>query len=86
MPNKLEPIPLEQAMAGVLAMLAAERDDNANPSRRSEDRRKTEVILADAGLAPAQIGQILGKKANSVAKTIERARKRVNGGESNIDG
>lgn len=83
---KLEPVPLEQAMAGVLAMLAAERDDNSNPNRRPEDLRKTEVILADAGLAPAQIGQILGKKANSVAKTIERARKRSAGTEGGTDG
>lgn len=75
--GKVESVSLEQAMTGVLAMLAAERDDQANPIRKPEERRKTEVILADAGLAPAQIAIILGKKANSVSKTIERARKRV---------
>jgi DNA-directed RNA polymerase specialized sigma24 family protein len=73
---KTDALTLEQAMVGVLAMLAAERDDQSNPARRPEDRRKTEIILADAGLTPAQIGQILGKKANTVAKTLQRARKR----------
>lgn len=73
---KIEAINLEQAMVGVLAMLAADRDDRANPGRRPEERRKTEIILAEAGLTAGQIGQVLGKKANTVSKTIERARKR----------
>jgi len=72
---KIESINLEQAMVGVLAMLAADRDDRVNLGRRSEERRKTEIILAEAGLTAGQIGQVLGKKANTVSKTIERARK-----------
>lgn len=65
----------EQVMIGVLALLAAERDDRLALKERSNvELRKTEVILADAGLSPTQIGKILAKKPNSVAKTISRAR------------
>lgn len=80
---KTEAMSLEQAMTGVLAMLAAARDDELNPARKLEDRRKTEVILAGAGLTPTQISQILDKKANTVAKAIARARKgsALNGGD-----
>lgn len=65
----------DAVMVGVLALLAADRDDRlALGDRQAPEPRKTEVVLADAGLTAAQIGQLLGKKANSVTKTISRAR------------
>jgi DNA-binding CsgD family transcriptional regulator len=65
---KADQLTLEQSMAGILALLAAAREDDKNS-------RKTEVILADAGLSPGQIAMILGKKSNTVSKTIERYKK-----------
>ena len=79
---KTEQVTLEQAMSGILALLAVARDDAAFPDRKSEDRRKTEVILADVGLTPAQIGQLLAKKPKTVSATIIRSRgKSAEGGE-----
>jgi DNA-directed RNA polymerase specialized sigma24 family protein len=82
---KAEQLSLEKAMAGALAMLAAARDDEATPNRKPEERRKTEVILADAGIAVVQIAQILGKKPNTVSKIITRARKGAGSAEGNED-
>ena len=39
------------------------------------DRRKTEVLLADAGLTPRQIAALVDKNEGAVAKAISRARK-----------
>lgn len=69
-----EPVTLEQAMSGILALLAVARDDAASPDRKNDDKRKTEVILADVGLTPAQIGKLLNKKPKTVSATIIRAR------------
>ena len=67
----------EQVMAGVLGLLAAEREDRlAQKDRSGAELRKTEIVLADVGLTATQIGRVLGKKPNSVAKTISRARAR----------
>jgi DNA-directed RNA polymerase specialized sigma24 family protein len=62
----------EQALRGLLALAAAERDERlgtAGPTRR------TEVLLADAGLSYGAIAGLTGKKRDSVRKTVERARK-----------
>ena len=56
----------------MLALQAAERDErlgNAEP-------RRTEVILADAGLSTGAIATVTGKKPDTVRKSIERARKK----------
>ena len=74
---KTELVSLEQAMAGILALLAVTRDDAASPDRKSDDKRKTEVILADVGLTPAQIGQLLAKKPKTVSATIIRSRSKT---------
>jgi DNA-binding CsgD family transcriptional regulator len=66
---KADQLTLEQSMAGILALLAAAREED------SENSRKTEVILADAGLSVGQIALILGKKSNTVSKTIARYKK-----------
>jgi DNA-directed RNA polymerase specialized sigma24 family protein len=73
----------EQVMAGILGLLAAEREDRLmQKDRPSAELRKTEVVLADIGLTPAQIGKVLGKKPNSVAKTISRARSKNTASET----
>jgi hypothetical protein len=66
-----EPIPMDKAIVGVLALLVAARDDN---DRDPMERPKTEVLLADAGLSAAQIAILVNKNAAAVAKTIQRAR------------
>ncbi|KAB1661927.1 hypothetical protein F8O07_08610 [Pseudoclavibacter sp. CFCC 13796] len=57
-------------LAALVALLADEREHD---SLRTASR-KTEVLLADAGLRPAQIGPILGKKPDTVRVAINRAR------------
>jgi len=37
---------------------------------------KTEVVLADAGLTNEEIAVVTGKSADTVRKSVERARKR----------
>lgn len=70
-----EALTLEQAMGGILALLAAEREERINSDKTvTKNLRKTEVVLAESGMTPAQIAGLLGKKSNSVAKTIQRAR------------
>ena len=66
---------VEQVMAGILAMLVAEREDRlAALSRGKVEPRKTELVLSDAGLSAYQIAGVLGKKPNTVIKTLSRAR------------
>lgn len=64
----------EQTMAGILAMLAAMREDGLAQGKNIEPR-KTEVVLSEAGFTAAQIGSMLGKKTDTVHKTIQRSRK-----------
>lgn len=77
---KTEPIALEQTMISVVALLAAMREEGA--TQKDANWRKTEVVLADVGLTPGQIAALLGKKPNSVSKTIARARKGASGDAS----
>lgn len=59
-------------MAGVLALLIAEREDRL----AGEDDKpvKTEVVLANAGLSAPEIAQLIGKTDDAVRKTIQRGR------------
>ncbi len=65
-----QPIRMEAALSGILAVMAAEREESEGAARR-----KTEVVLADAGLSHQEIGQMVGKGADAVRKVIERDRK-----------
>lgn len=60
-------------LLALIALLADQRE--ADPNRTG--RRKTEVVLADAGLTPAQIGPILGKRPDTVRVSITRARQEL---------
>lgn len=57
-------------LAALVALLADQREHD--PLRTSA--RKTEVLLADVGLHPTQIGPMLGKKPDTVRMAIRRAR------------
>jgi hypothetical protein len=72
--TKKKPIQLDQskALAGVLAMLVADREERIDGDK---DVKKTEVILAGAGLGTGEIAALTGKKTNAVSMTISRAAK-----------
>ena len=65
-------------MAGILALLAAEREDRLSGTPTDKQRR-TELVLADAGLTAFEIGRVLNKNPGTVAKAVSRAR--AKGGE-----
>ena len=52
--------------------MAAEREDRLEPS--ANGARRTEVVLAGAGLSNSEIAALLDKKPDTVKKTIQRAR------------
>lgn len=68
--QQTQPIRMEAALSGILAVMAAEREESDGGTRR-----KTEVVLAEAGLNNQEIGQIVGKGADAVRKVIERDRR-----------
>jgi hypothetical protein len=61
-------------MAGVLAMLVADREERLTEAG-GKSIRKTELILAAGGLQPAEIAPLVAKKPDAVRKVIERASK-----------
>jgi hypothetical protein len=65
-------LPIDKTMAAVLAVLVAERDERISPP---VSPRKTELILADAGLAIGDIALLTGKKYNAVQMAISRAKR-----------
>ena len=65
-------LPIEKTMVAVLAVLIAERDERLVPPATP---RKTEVILADAGMAIGEIALVTGKKYDAVKMAIARARR-----------
>jgi DNA-directed RNA polymerase specialized sigma24 family protein len=71
--KKDEALELDQdkALAGVLGLLVAEREERLNDKK---DPRKTEVILADAGLAIGDIAKLMGKNYEAVKMAIRRGR------------
>jgi DNA-directed RNA polymerase specialized sigma24 family protein len=56
-------------LRAAVALLAAQYG-----ASQSEGARPVEVVLAESGLGPSEIGRILGKKANTVTKTLSRAK------------
>lgn len=64
---------IEAALIGLLALAVADRDDRI---RDQAGARKSELILADAGLSALQIARLLGKNVDAVRKAIQRGRSR----------
>ncbi len=64
-----------KVMAGVLALLVAEREDRLNASDQKYKPANTEVLLSSAGLSANDIAQVMGKNATAVQKAIQRGRK-----------
>jgi DNA-directed RNA polymerase specialized sigma24 family protein len=64
-----------KVMAGVLALLVAEREDRLNAGSEKYKPAKTEVVLAGAGLTAPEVAQLVGKNLDGVKKTIQRGRK-----------
>lgn len=64
-------LPLDVGIAAIVALLAAERDERLSAS---ETPRRSEVVLAQAGLSAQQIANLLGKNYAAVAKTLQRAK------------
>ncbi len=62
-------------LAGVLAMLVAEREERLYGSDEKTKPAKTELLLFNAGLVPNEIAQLMGKNVAAVQKTIQRGRK-----------
>jgi len=60
----------DRALLGVLALLAADRAE-----RVPEARISTEALLHKSGFSNAQIGEIVGEKADTIRKRLERAEK-----------
>lgn len=61
----------DKALAGMLSLLVAEREERLNDKK---EPRKTEVILADAGLAIGEIAQLMGKNYDAVKQAVRRGR------------
>jgi DNA-directed RNA polymerase specialized sigma24 family protein len=64
-------IDLETALVGVLALLIAQREEAGDTT----PKRRTELVLADAGFSPSQIARLVGKRPDAVRMAIARARK-----------
>jgi hypothetical protein len=61
----------ETAMVGILALLVDEREERI---KETEGVRKTEILLAEAGLPSPVIASLMGKKPDAVRKTLQRGR------------
>lgn len=64
-------IPAESAMAGILALLVEEREQRVKDDKTA---KKSELLLAGAGLSAEDIAAATGKKVDAVRKTLQRAR------------
>jgi DNA-directed RNA polymerase specialized sigma24 family protein len=62
----------DKALAGMLALLVAEREERLGDEK---DARKTESVLASAGLTANEIAALMGKKVDAVRKAIQRGRR-----------
>jgi DNA-directed RNA polymerase specialized sigma24 family protein len=70
-----QPLDNAKVMAGVLALLVAEREDRLYASDEKYKPPKTEVVLAGAGLNSAEVAVLVGKNPGAVQKAIQRGRK-----------
>jgi DNA-directed RNA polymerase specialized sigma24 family protein len=69
-----EAVGQEAVMRAVLALLADEREARI---ANDEGARKTEVLIANAGLSISETATVLGKKYETVKKTLQAAKKKT---------
>jgi DNA-directed RNA polymerase specialized sigma24 family protein len=62
-------LPAEKVMLGVLALLAADRDERVEKA----SPRKSELVLADAGFTWQEIAGLTGKNPEAVRSLLRRA-------------
>jgi DNA-directed RNA polymerase specialized sigma24 family protein len=61
---------IELLLSGILALLAAERDE----AEGDGSPKRTEAVLADAGLGVADIAALLGKNRETVKSAVRRSK------------
>ncbi len=61
----------EALLKAILALMVDQRETRPGP----ELTRRTELLLADAGLAASQIAELTGKQPSAVRMTLSRARR-----------
>ena len=71
-PKNAPQLPTDKALTGILAVLVADREERLNGKTKP---RKSEVVLADAGLGLTEIASLTGKNYDSVKTTVRRGRK-----------
>lgn len=64
-------VPTESALAGLLALFIDERENRVGESKGD---KKTEVVLASAGMSIDDIAAVTGKKRDAVRMAIQRGR------------
>ena len=67
-----EPLALEEAMSGILALLVVEREERLGQAGANEV--PTDLVLADAGLSYTAISRLTRRPYKTVESTIRRAR------------
>lgn len=66
------PVDQEKALAGILALLVAEREERLNGVDEARKAIKTELLLAGAGLGAPEIARLVEKNVEAVRKAIQR--------------
>ena len=66
-------ISTERTLVALVALAAADRDERVGAAGTG---RRSELVLADAGLTIAEITQLTGRKYEAVKTAIRRARGR----------
>ena len=61
---------IEKKLTAVVALLAA-----IIGRQEKEGQRKVEFVLSDVGFTPSEIARMIGKKVDTVIKTIKRGEK-----------
>jgi DNA-directed RNA polymerase specialized sigma24 family protein len=75
MAERGEEIGADRVLVALLALIAADRDDRVAASGTG---RRSELVLADAGLTVSEIAKVTGRKYEAVKTAIRRARLKEN--------
>ena len=63
-------IPVEKLLAGLLAVVVADRDDRLTEG----EPRRSELILAEAGFSIGEISALTGRKYETVKSALRRSK------------